>query len=82
VISCSDPIRAADVIEFIERFCFIPEGQHVGNKLELQAWQKDWLRTVYDNPHGPRYPLDGAQECKNDADCMSVARAFVRPAGP
>jgi phage terminase large subunit-like protein len=54
VTICSDPIRAADVIEFIERFCFIPEGQHVGNKLELQAWQKDWLRTVYDNPHGTR----------------------------
>jgi phage terminase large subunit-like protein len=50
----SDRIRAADVIEFIERFCFIPEGQHVGNKLELQAWQKDWLRSVYDNPHGTR----------------------------
>ena len=48
-------VTAADVIEFIERFCYVPEGAHVGQKLRLLDWQKDdVLRKIYDNPHGTR----------------------------
>ena len=50
----SGPVTAADVIEFIETVCFVPEGKFVGQPLRLQAWQKDILRAIYDNPHGTR----------------------------
>jgi hypothetical protein len=49
-----DKVTAADVIAFIERTCFIPEGKFVGQKLELFDWQKDLLRLIYDNPRGTR----------------------------
>jgi phage terminase large subunit-like protein len=52
--SSDDPIRAADVIEFIETTCYVPEGKHVGEKLRLLDWQKDELRKIYDNVHGTR----------------------------
>ena len=46
--------RAARVTAFIERFCVVPEGAHVGQPLRLEAFQKDFIRDVYDNPHGTR----------------------------
>jgi len=49
-----DAVSAADIIEFIETVCFIPEGRLVGKKLELFDWQKDLIRLIYDNPHGTR----------------------------
>ena len=49
-----DKVTAADVIAFIERTCFIPEGKFVGRQLKLFDWQKDLLRLIYDNPQGTR----------------------------
>jgi phage terminase large subunit-like protein len=49
-----DRVSAADVIEFIEQTCFVPEGKHVGQKLKLFDWQKAELRKIYDNSHGTR----------------------------
>jgi hypothetical protein len=49
-----DKVTAADVIAFIERTCFIPEGKFVGQKLKLFDWQKDLLRLIYHNPHCTR----------------------------
>jgi phage terminase large subunit-like protein len=49
-----DKITAADVIEFIETTCYVPEGARVGQKLKLFDWQKDELRKIYDNPAGTR----------------------------
>src|SRR5215471_15857760 len=46
-----DAVCAADVIEFIETVCFVPEGRLVGKKLKLAAWQKDLLRLIYNNEH-------------------------------
>jgi phage terminase large subunit-like protein len=49
-----DRVTAADVIEFIETTCYVPEGARVGQKLKLFDWQKDELRKIYDNPAGTR----------------------------
>ena len=46
--------RAARVIEFIERYCVTPEGASVGQPLVLAEFQKQFIRDVYDNPHGTR----------------------------
>jgi phage terminase large subunit-like protein len=53
-VSSDDRVSAADVIEFIERYCYVPEGKNVGQKLKLLEWQKDALRKIYDNEHGTR----------------------------
>lgn len=46
--------RAARVIAFIERFCVVPEGAHVGQPLRLEAFQKQFITDIYDNPAGTR----------------------------
>ena len=46
--------RAARIIEFIQRFCVTPEGASVGQPMVLAEFQKQFIRDVYDNPHGTR----------------------------
>ena len=40
------------MIEFITRYCKVPEGKHVGQPLRLMEFQKRFVREIYDNPHG------------------------------
>lgn len=46
--------RAEKVIQFIEKFCVTPDGAHVGKPLVLADFQKQFIRDIYDNPHGTR----------------------------
>lgn len=46
--------RAAAVIEFIEALCLVPEGAGVGQPMVLAEFQRQFIRDVYDNPHGTR----------------------------
>jgi phage terminase large subunit-like protein len=46
--------RGARVIEFIEKYCLAPEGEHVGQPLVLDKFQKKFIKAVYDNPAGTR----------------------------
>jgi len=46
--------RGERVIAFIERFCLVPEGAHVGKPLKLAPFQKKFIKAVYDNKHGTR----------------------------
>ena len=50
-------VTAADIVEFIHTYCFVPEGPYVGQPLRLLPWQQDWIRSVYDNPRGTRRAL-------------------------
>ena len=44
--------RGERVIAFIERYCVIPEGSKVGQRVKLEAFQKKFILAVYDNKHG------------------------------
>lgn len=44
--------RGERVIAFIERFCMVPEGRHVGKPLRLMGFQKRFILAIYDNPDG------------------------------
>ncbi len=44
--------RGERVIAFVERYCIVPEGMLVGQKIKLEKFQKDFIKAVYDNPHG------------------------------
>jgi phage terminase large subunit-like protein len=46
--------RGADVIEFVEKYCLIPSGDHVGKPFLLEEFQKKFILDVYDNPFGTR----------------------------
>lgn len=41
-------------IEWIERFCRIPEGADIGKPVRLRPWQKREIKKIYDNPLGTR----------------------------
>lgn len=44
--------RGERVVRFIESYCVIPEGQHVGKPVKLAGFQKKFILGIYDNPHG------------------------------
>lgn len=46
--------RSELVIQFIEKFCRVPEGALVGKPLVLAEFQKQFIRDTYDNPAGTR----------------------------
>lgn len=46
--------RAARIIAFIQRYCRTPDGEHVGKPLVLAEFQRDFIRSIYDNPAGTR----------------------------
>lgn len=46
--------RGQKVIRFIERYCRVPEGEHVGKELRLGEFQRKFILGVYDNPRGTR----------------------------
>lgn len=43
--------RGERVIAFIEEYCVIPEGEHVGKPVVLAEFQRKFILDVYDNPH-------------------------------
>ena len=44
--------RGEKVCAFIESFCPVPEGKHVGKPLKLMAFQRKFILDIYDNPKG------------------------------
>lgn len=44
--------RSAKIIKFIETHCPVPEGAKVEQPIKLAQFQKDFIRAIYDNPHG------------------------------
>ena len=46
--------RSELVIQFIEKYCKVPEGALVGKPLRLAEFQKQFIRDTYDNPAGTR----------------------------
>src|SRR5262245_65079838 len=45
-----------DIIDWIERKCYVPEGKLMGTLFRLGEWQKIEIRRIYDNkaPGGTR----------------------------
>lgn len=46
--------RGEKVVAFIEKYCRIPSGEHVGKPMVLEPFQKRFILEVYDNPFGTR----------------------------
>lgn len=44
--------RGQRVVAFIETYCLIPEGDHIGKPMKLDKFQKKFIIEIYDNPYG------------------------------
>jgi phage terminase large subunit-like protein len=73
--------RGGKVIAFIEAFCRVPEGKLVGRPMRLDEFQKDFIRRVYDNPHGTRRAILSIAR-KNGKSGLIAAIVLAHIAGP
>lgn len=46
--------RGERVAAFITKYCKSPEGEHVGKPIVLEPFQRDFILSIYDNPHTTR----------------------------
>ena len=44
--------RGEKVCAFIEKYCVAPEGDHIGQPIKLELFQRKFILEIYDNPHG------------------------------
>jgi phage terminase large subunit-like protein len=70
-----------DIIDWIERKCYIPEGKLIGQPFRLDEWQKTELRNIYDNPHGTRRAILSFGR-KNGKSALAAVLLLVHLCGP
>lgn len=46
----SRPTRGDEIIAWLEEYCRVPEGAHVGRKIVLRPWQREIIKGIYDSP--------------------------------
>lgn len=69
------------VCAFIEEYCRVPEGKHVGKRMKLDPFQRKFITDVYDNPHGTnRAYLSIAR--KNGKTGLIAGMCLAHIAGP
>lgn len=73
--------RSARIIDFCHRYLRVPEGAHVGQPLRLEAFQQEFIRAVYDNPHGTRRAILSVSR-KNGKSGLIAALLLAHLVGP
>ena len=73
--------RADRVIAFVERYCLIPDGAHVGQPMVLADFQREFIRAIYDNPAGTRRALLSLAR-KNGKTGLIAALLLAHLVGP
>src|SRR5690625_4990408 len=73
--------RGERVCEFVERFCLVPEGAHVGEPLKLAPFQKKFIKSVYDNKHGTRRAYLSIAR-KNGKSALTAGLLLAHLVGP
>lgn len=72
---------AEKVLRFIDTYCLTPEGAHVGKPLKLADFQRDFIRAIYDNPHGTRRAILSISR-KNGKSGLIAAIMLAHIVGP
>lgn len=75
------PDRAQRVIDFIHRYCVVPEGKLVGQPMRLEPFQQDFIRAVYSNPAGTRRGILSIAR-KNGKSGLIAAMVLAHIVGP
>lgn len=73
--------RGEKVIAFIHAYCRVPEGKLVGRPMRLDVFQQDFIKAVYDNPHGTRRAILSIAR-KNGKSGLIAALVLAHIAGP
>ena len=76
-----DLTRGERVCKFIETYCRIPEGEHVGKPLQLDPFQEAFILAVYDNPRGTRLAILAVGR-KNGKSALIAALDLAHIVGP
>lgn len=74
-------MRSARNIIWLEKYCRIPEGQHVGKPLKVAPFMREDFRAIYDNPHGTRRAII-TRGRKNAKTTESAMIALLHCCGP
>ena len=77
----SNATRGDRVIAFIEQFCLVPEGKDVGSSIKLADFQKEFIKEIYDNPHGTRRAILGIAR-KNGKSALIAGLMLAHICGP
>lgn len=48
------PTTGEKVCAFIEKYCIVPEGDLMGQRMVLEPFQRKFILEVFDNPHGTK----------------------------
>ena len=73
--------RGEEVIAFIETYCRVPEGAHVGGRVELLPFQRDIIRGIYDSDPPARRVIVSMGR-KNAKSCLTAMLLLAAVAGP
>ena len=73
--------RGDRIIEFIETFCYVPEGKFVGKPVKLRQWQKDIIHAIYDAKPTPRTAIVSIGR-KNAKTTLCAFLLLAHLAGP
>jgi phage terminase large subunit-like protein len=73
--------RGARVIAFIEKYCRVPSGDHVGEPMRLDDFEKKFIVEVYDNPYGTRRGYLSIAK-KNGKTTLIACLVIAHVAGP
>ena len=77
----SNATRGDRVIAFIQQFCLVPEGKDVGSSIKLADFQKEFIKEIYDNPHGTRRAILGIAR-KNGKSALIAGLMLAHICGP
>jgi phage terminase large subunit-like protein len=74
-------VTGIEVIDWIHEVCYVPEGKHVGKRIELQPWQCDIIKMIYDNPAVTRRAILSFGR-KNGKTTLAAMLTLVHLCGP
>ena len=75
------PISGNEIIGWIEKYLFVPEGRWLGTKMVLAEWQKTEIRKIYDNPARTRRAIISFGR-KNGKTSLAAMLLLVHLCGP
>ena len=76
-----DKPAGKDVIKWIQKKCYVPEGRLIGQPFKLDDWQKSEICRIYDNPAGTRRAILSFAR-KNGKTGLAAALLLVHLMGP
>lgn len=77
----SSQTRSERNIDWVHRYCRVPEGRDVGKPVRLRGWQQNELRRIYDNPAGTRRAILSFGR-KNGKSALAAILMLLHLCGP